>query len=152
RAAAEPGGEERAEAALILIALAEPAAPSARRPPELEPFRPARRGPELLAGLPLAAQLIVGRALLGVLQDLVGLLELLEFLLGVRLFADVRVELARQAAVRLLDLVRGRRTGHAEYLVIIPVFHECLSLGSPGGWSRVARRGRWGHLPPNARA
>src|SRR6185437_8953235 len=65
------------------------------------------------------------------------------FLLGVRLLADVRVKLARQAAVGLLDLVHRRRTGHAEYLVVVPVFHECLTLGSAGGG--VEPRGRWGH-------
>ena len=65
------------------------------------------------------AKLIVGGPLLGVLQHLVGFLELLELGLGVRLLADIGVVLVRETAVCLLDLVRTRAARDAEYLVVV---------------------------------
>ncbi len=143
RSSSKQRGEEVAEPALLLVGLPEAAATCAR-PPELEAFRPSRRRAELLSGLPIAAELIVGSALLGVLQDLVSLLHLLEFLLGVRLLADVRVEFAREPAVCLLDLVRARRPSHAQDLVVIAVFHGCCTLGArtPQGKSSARARAR----------
>src|SRR5205814_700516 len=53
----------------------------------------------------LVAVAVVGRAAVGVGQDLVGLRRLLELLLRTRVVAvDVRVQHARQAAEGLLDL------------------------------------------------
>ena len=53
----------------------------------------------------LEAVAVVGRAALGVGEDLVGLRGLLELLLRLRIVpVHVRVELARQAPERLLDL------------------------------------------------
>ncbi len=72
--------------------------------------------------------MIVSGTLLGILQDLVRFLDLLELLLGVRLFADVRMKFARQTAIGLLDLIGSGRTGNAQHLVVITVFHECLFL------------------------
>ena len=60
---------------------------------ELEAGIPVRRRLELLAGLVLAAHAVVGGALLGILQDLVGLVDFLEARLGVRQLADVGVVL-----------------------------------------------------------
>ena len=51
---------------------------------------------------------VVPLALLRVRQDVVGLGDLLELLLGPRLLVRVRVVLARELAVRLLDLLRRR--------------------------------------------
>jgi hypothetical protein len=70
----------------------------------------ARRRPEFLPGLPVRAEPVVRAALLGILQDLVGLADFLEAGLGVGLLADVRVVLARQLAVGALDLVGARFT------------------------------------------
>ena len=61
-----------------------PAAALARSAFELETTAPVRRWPECLTGFPLAAELIVGGTLLGILQDLVGLLDLLELLFRIR--------------------------------------------------------------------
>src|SRR4249919_690251 len=73
---------------------------------ELVALTPVGRWPELLASLPLRAELIVGGALLGIAQDLVRLLHLLELLFGLRLFADVGMVAARQLAIGALDLIR----------------------------------------------
>jgi hypothetical protein len=55
------------------------------------------------------AEAVVGRLLVGVLQDLVGLVDLLELRLGLRVvLVAVGVKLLRLLAVGLLDLVRRR--------------------------------------------
>jgi len=69
---------------------------------------PIRRRTEVLTRL-VEAHLIVGLALLGVLQDLVGFLHLLELLLGVFFLGHIRVVLAGELTVGLLDgVIRGR--------------------------------------------
>src|SRR4029079_1095380 len=73
--------------------------------------------------LPGLAELVVLLALVGVLQDLVGLGDLLEAVLGPRLFRDVGMELTRQLAVGALDLLLGRRPLDAERLVVVLVLH-----------------------------
>ncbi|MNC69475.1 hypothetical protein D3C75_1201680 [compost metagenome] len=60
---------------------------------------------------------------LRVAQHLIGLVGLLEFLLGVALLADIGVILARQLAVRGLDRLVVRRGLYAEYLVIVFEVH-----------------------------
>jgi len=70
------------------------------------------------------AELVVGRALLRVLQHLVRLADLLELGLGVRLLADVRVVLARELAVRLLDLVGARVASNPEHPVVVLELHR----------------------------
>src|SRR5690554_7656006 len=52
-------------------------------------------------GTPHGLELIVLTALVRVLENFVGLCHFLEFLLGVRFLADVRVIFARQALVGL---------------------------------------------------
>ncbi len=108
----------------LRTATASPSGAPTRATPEFETIGPIRWRPELLARLPVAAQFIVGGAFLRVLEDLVGLLDLLEMGFGVLLLAHVRMELARQAPIRLLDLIRGGRARHAQNLVVIPVFHS----------------------------
>jgi hypothetical protein len=111
-------GAERAAAA---EAAARPAAA------ELEAGIPVRRRLELLAGLPVAAHLVVGGPLLRIPQDLVGLVDLLEALLGVGGLAHVRVVLAGELAVGLLDVVLRGRARHAEGVVVVLVFHRSVS-------------------------
>ena len=68
----------------------------------------------------LVAVAVVGRAPLGVGQDLVGLGGLLELLLGVRVVAvDVGVQLAREPAERLLDLGLAGVARDAEDVVVV---------------------------------
>src|SRR5690606_11894007 len=87
-----------------------------------EGAEPVLRGTEVLAGAE-AAEIVVGGALLLVAQRLVGLGDLLETLLRVRLLGDVRVVLAGEAAVGLLDLVLGGAALDAEDLVVVLVLH-----------------------------
>jgi hypothetical protein len=72
----------------------------------------------------VAAQ-VVDLALLGVRQHLVRSRDGLEPLLRLRVGVDVRVQLACQSAVRLLDVVRGRVAIDAENPVVV-LAHACL--------------------------
>jgi hypothetical protein len=68
----------------------------------------------------LVAVAVVDRAPLAVAQHLVGLGDLLELLLGGRIVpVDVGMQLAREAAERLLDLVFGRLAADPEDLVVV---------------------------------
>jgi hypothetical protein len=88
--------------------------------------------PEFLS-LRVAAQLVVGRALLGILQRFVGFGHRLELLLGILFLRYVGMELARELAIGLLDGIRARVPGDTEYCVIVLVFHcERLQLDAPG--------------------
>jgi hypothetical protein len=92
---------------------------------------PAGGRPEILPR-PVAAEMIVGRALLGVLQRLVGFADLLEFLLAGGILGHVGVVLLRELAVRLLDLVGAGAAFDAQYLVVVLVFHRLSdSAGRP---------------------
>src|SRR5579862_2400023 len=136
RAAAEERGEEFAEILRCEVALlaAVPATSAIRAPAatarpawttgELESAAPVGRGPKLLARFPLASELIVCRALLCIAQHLVRLLHFLEVLFGVRLLADVGVVLAGKPAIRRLDLIGGRGTLDAQYLVVVAKLHH----------------------------
>ena len=62
---------------------------------------------------------VVPRALLRIGEDLVGAGDLLEPLLRLRVGAHVRVELAREPAVRLADVLVRRVPWNAEHLVEI---------------------------------
>src|SRR5262249_34446537 len=92
---AEEGGEQVADA------------------PEIEVRR------EAAAAQPFVAEAVVELPPLRVREDLVGLDDLLEALLGVRLVRDVRVQLPRELAERLLDLRVIRGAGDAEQLVVV---------------------------------
>src|SRR6185437_11466063 len=96
------------------------AATTATKVAELETSRrlllPARRRPEVVARVITAcAYVVVGRALLLVVQDLVGLTD------GLVL---VRMVFARELAVRRLDLVVAGALFHAEGLVVILKLHS----------------------------
>jgi len=99
------------------------AAGTGRAPGELEAAAPVRRRVKGLARLPLAPQLVVGRALLGVTQHLIRFLHFLEARFGVRFLADIGVVLTREAPIRSLDLVRGGGALDAQDLVVVPEFH-----------------------------
>src|SRR5690606_35087269 len=113
--------EEIAEVAVV-------ARPGARRAPtrELEAGIPVRWRTEILPGLIALAQLVVGRALFGIRQDRVGLVDLLHARVRIGLLGYVRVVLARELAERLLDLVRGRFLGYAQGRVVILEIHCAL--------------------------
>src|SRR3569623_2135339 len=79
---------------------------------EFEARVPIRRRPELLTRLPVGAELIVGRALFGILEHFVGLTHFLELGFGIRLLAHVGMIFARKLAIGALDLILGRSAGH----------------------------------------
>ena len=66
------------------------------------------------------AEGVIRAAAVGIGQDLVGLRRLFELLLRLRVvLVDVRVQLARQLAKRLLDLALAGAPVHAEDLVVV---------------------------------
>ncbi len=71
------------------------------------------------------AEAVIGRAALRVLQRLVGLVEFLEALLGVRIaVAAVGMTFLGETAKRGLDLAVTRAARYAEYLVVAPFCHR----------------------------
>ena len=81
---------------------------------------------------------VVVLALVGVAEDVVRLRDLLEALLGLRVARVlVGVVLARELAVRLLDLVRRRLAVDAEHLVVVLRRHPC-----PPQLATITRAGR----------
>ena len=86
----------------------------AEREPGAEPARPGRPGPGERVG-----PQVVHLALLRVGEHLVGLRDLLEPLLGLRVRVDVRVQLTGQPPVSLLDLVRVRVPPDAQNGVVV---------------------------------
>ena len=130
----EEGGKEVAEAAGV-------AAAGAVAELAVEAALPGGR-PELLAGAPLTAQGLVGGALFPVLEDLVGLVDLLEARFGVGLLAHVRVVFARQLAVGLFDGLRRGVARDTEGLVIVFVLHGVCrpnAMGRVSGWRLGSR-------------
>jgi hypothetical protein len=94
---------------------------TAAEAPETAPL--GRPGVESGAGAGVAEP-VVGAALLGVPEHLVGLLDLLEALLGGLVPGiDVRVELPGQTPVGLLDLGLRGPLRDAEDLVVVPLRH-----------------------------
>ena len=71
-----------------------------------------------------AAQRVVGRAFLRVLESLVGLGNFLEARLGLRLLGNIRMIFLRQSAICLLDLVGGGAALDAECGVVVAVLHR----------------------------
>src|SRR5205823_8982784 len=102
-----------------------------------EAVEPVGRRAEILAGAKARAERVVGRALFLVAQRLVGFRDLLELLLGVRLLGDVRVVLARELAVGLLDLVVRGPARDAERLVVVLVLHP-PTMGAAGAFLNPA--------------
>src|SRR5581483_4027382 len=93
-------------------------------PAEAEALEPAGEG--VLAALRRRVpEAVVHRPPLGVGEDLVGLVDLLEARLGPRLLVSVRVVLHRQAPERLFDLVRSRVPRDAEHVVVVLLAVGC---------------------------
>ena len=89
----------------------------------------ARSALELLAMLPVGAELIVHTPLFRVFEHFVGFVDILEFVFGLLVARiQVRVVLAGQLLVGSGDLVRTGGTLHAQKFVIILVFycHDAL--------------------------
>ena len=96
--------------------------------------RPGARSPGPGVLIPVGAEHVVLLALLRVGQDLVRLVDFLEPALGSLIAGiPVRVELARQSPIRLLDLHGRGRSRDAQGLVVVLVLHWPLSFfeGSP---------------------
>src|SRR2546428_6826237 len=88
--------------------------------------------------LPVRTHGVVALALGGIAEDLVGLVDLLEPALRLRLLVDVRVVLARELAVRLLDVLGGGVLSHPEDLVVVLVLdrHGGPPASAPAaGWA-----------------
>ena len=97
-------------------------------PPGAPPKPPAAVGskPSRTAGVP---EPVVGPPLLGVLQDVVGLLDLLEPLLGGLVArVDVGMELAGEAPVGLLDVGLRGPLRDAQNLVVVAFFHALSAI------------------------
>src|SRR6266540_7048012 len=97
-------------------------AESGARLARVHPLEPTRALPAVLETRPLRTDRVVALALLGIGEDLVGLVDLLEALLSFGTLVDVRVMLPREAAVCLLDLLGARVLRDAEGLVVVLVF------------------------------
>src|SRR6185312_1349478 len=109
-------------------------------PAGAEAVEPVGRRPEVLPGTEARAEAVVGGALFLVAQRLVGLGDFLELLLGVRFLRDVGVVLARELAVRLLDVVFARGALDAEDLVVILVLHPA-NVGAGSAKLKTATAG-----------
>jgi hypothetical protein len=101
-----------------------------------EPAHGARAGTNLRidAGM---AELVVGRALVGIRQDLVGLLRFLEVLLGLRVLrVAVRMPFHGEPPVGLLQVVLGAILVDPEHFVVVALRHAPFRTNeraAPGG-------------------
>jgi len=93
-------------------------------PAELEPAVPVGRRTEIAAGRDTGRQIVVGGPFLGILQHLVGLVDVAHALLGVGLLADVRMVLAGQLAVGMPDIVVRRPLLDAQRRVVVLELHS----------------------------
>src|SRR5690606_16850786 len=138
RVLAAPGARDRA---LLRLAAAE------ERLEDVLEAEPAAHGAGAAARCARVDAEVVLLALLRVGQHLVRARDVLEAVARV-LARDVRVQLAREPAVRLLDLVLASVTGHAEDLVVVA--HTSLSAGAgreAGAGPVVKGRGRASSAP-----
>src|SRR6266567_213175 len=103
-------------------------------------FLPGRARPG--RGERVAAE-VIRLALVGVLEDLVGLIDLLELLLRLRVRVDVRVQLAGEPAVRALDLILRGVAPHAEQPVVIVSHYD-----SPRIWPTYLATARTAPIVP----
>ena len=79
---------------------------------------------EVLTGLIVGAELIVGGTLFRVLEDLVGLADFFEARLGVLLLAHIGMIFSRQLAVGAFDFILRCVAFQAHDFVIIFKFHR----------------------------
>ncbi len=78
---------------------------------------------------PLLAELIVGRALFRILQRLVRLGDVLEFLFALRILRDIGMIFLRELAVCLLDGIGAGVALDAQNAVVVLVFHARIRVG-----------------------
>ena len=91
----------------------------------------------LLVALPVCPQLVVLLALVVVAEYFVGLVDFLEFAFRLRVIGvHIRMVLAGQLAVGLLDLVLGGRLLDAQRFVVVLVVHGCQKGKKREGKSR----------------
>ena len=87
-----------------------------------KPWPPAAGQPGIEGGM---TEAVIGRAALRVLQRLVGLVEFLEALLGVRIaVAAVGMTFLGETAKGGLDLAVASAARYAEHLVVAPLRHR----------------------------
>ncbi len=91
---------------------------------KLKPSTPIRWWLKTLLGIPVRTQLVVGGTFFGIFQNLVGLSQLLKFLLRIRFLADIRVVLAGQLSIGTFDLILGGFAVHTQNCVIVFIFHD----------------------------
>ena len=158
--AAEEGAEEVAEARDVLgvtpILEAHPAGEAASgstgsssEPGEGVASTAGRAG--LLIRLPVRTELVIGLALLGVREDLVGLADLLEALLGAGVpGVDVGMVLAGKTTEGLLDVGLIGALLYAKRGVVIAILHPSPSVAKPPRVAAPAgRRASW-HPSPHS--
>ena len=129
---------------------------SPNRSSKMSDMEEAKSGPKPCAPRPAAveggvAELVVGGALLRVAQRLVGLVQLLELVLG-GLVAAVAVGMAvlGEPAERRLDVLLARPPGEPQYLVVVALGHEPdipISFATP----RAGPRARGHKTEPSPR-
>src|SRR6185295_2749513 len=129
---AEPPATAAAEAAEIEAAVAEV---------ELGALPARRRRSGLARVLPRRAELVVLLALLRILQDLVGLADLLELELGLGVLVHVRVVLARQLPVRLLNVLLAGVFLDPQRRVIVLVVQRLPPVREPSRSTNLEVRG-----------
>ena len=79
----------------------------------------------LKSTFPIGAEIVVFFAFIGVAENLVGLVDLLEFFLGLFfVLGYVRMILPRQTAESLADFVTGRVAVHTQNFIVIFKFHR----------------------------
>ena len=79
---------------------------------------------------------VVMGPLLLVAEHVIGFLDFLEPLLRIRRFVDIRMILAGQLAVSLLDLLRGGVPADAQHFVVVPFLRHSAT---PSNWINAAR-------------
>jgi hypothetical protein len=72
----------------------------------------------------LLAEAVIAGALIGIGEDTIGFVDLLELLFGIRFPVHVGVVLAREAAKRGFDLIIVRVPSNSKDFVVIAVAHN----------------------------
>lgn len=93
---------------------------------ELEAGIPVGRWPELLARLPVLAELIIGRPLVDVAEDLVGFADFLKLSLSCGILVEVGVKFARELAIGPLDFILRRHAFEPKNRIIVFELHANL--------------------------
>ena len=91
---------------------------------ELKTGAPVRWWLKTLLGIPIRTQLVVSGTFFRILENLVGLTQILEFLLSIRFLADIRMILSGQFSIGTFDLILGGFAIHTQNCVIVLIFHD----------------------------